>query len=200
MRLGPASSKISRDHGSEVFHPAAHRFIGNHDPAFSQQVLDIAEAEGEPGIQPDGLLNDYGWEAISGVADLGHDEHLRPQIPAHKPNNVTMPGQLLLRRDYGARLAEYFEAFHNSPWLGHLLKLEAIRLSAIPYKQNTPLRCVERVHRIEVLAESPGNQRLPIRVDFDVCGVGRWQHDVSILLPASTNKKYTSGTPPNSAR
>ena len=91
MRLGPASSKISRDHGSEVFHPAAHRFIGNHDPAFSQQVLDIAEAEGEPGIQPDGLLNDYGWEAISGVADLGHDGHLRPQIPAHKPNNVTMP-------------------------------------------------------------------------------------------------------------
>ena len=67
------------------------RFIGNHDPAFSQQVLDIAEAEGEPGIQPDGLLNDYGWEAISGVADLGHDGHLRPQIPAHKPNNVTMP-------------------------------------------------------------------------------------------------------------
>ena len=65
MRLGPASSKISRDHGSEVFHPAAYRFIGNHDPAFSQQVLDIAEAEGEPGIQPDGLLNDYGWEAIA---------------------------------------------------------------------------------------------------------------------------------------
>ena len=76
MRLGPASSKISRDHGSEMFHPAAYRFIGNHDPAFNQQVLDIAEAEGEPGIQPDGLLNDYGWEAISGVADLGHDGHL----------------------------------------------------------------------------------------------------------------------------
>ena len=75
-----------------------HRFIGNHDPAFSQQVLDIAEAEGEPGIQPDGLLNDYGWEAISGVADLGHDGHLRPQIPAHKPNNVTMPSHVKQNR------------------------------------------------------------------------------------------------------
>src|SRR6266545_5283076 len=91
MRLGPASSKISRDHGSEVFHPAAHRLVGNHDPAFSQQVLDIAEAEGEPGIEPDGLLNDHGWEAISGVTDLGHDGHLRPQIAADKPNNVTKP-------------------------------------------------------------------------------------------------------------
>ena len=74
------------DHGSEVFHPAAHRLVGNHDPAFSQQVLDIAEAEGEPGIEPDGLLNDHGWEAISGVTDLGHDGHLRPQITADKLN------------------------------------------------------------------------------------------------------------------
>jgi hypothetical protein len=50
-----------------VFHPAAYRLVGNHDPAFSQQVLDIAEAEGEPGIESDGLLNDHGWEAISGI-------------------------------------------------------------------------------------------------------------------------------------
>jgi len=91
MRLGPASSKVSRDHGSEVFYPAAYRLIGNPDPTFSQQVLDIAKAEGEPGIEPDGLLNDHGWEAISGVADLGHDGHLRPQFIADKPNNVTMP-------------------------------------------------------------------------------------------------------------
>jgi hypothetical protein len=89
--LGPASSKVSRDHGSEVFHPAAYRLIGNHDPALSQQVLDIAEAEGEPNIEPDALLNDYGWEAISGVADLGHYPHLRPRILADKPVNVTKP-------------------------------------------------------------------------------------------------------------
>src|SRR5215470_2260511 len=91
MRLGPASSKVSRDHGSEVFYPAAYRLIGNRDPTFSQQVLDIAKAEGEPGIEPDGLLTDHGWKAISGVADLGHDGHLRPQFIADKPNNVTIP-------------------------------------------------------------------------------------------------------------
>ena len=76
--------------------PAAHRLIGDYDPALSQQVLDIAEAEGEPGIKPDGLLNDYGWEAISGVADLCHGGHLRPQITGDKPNNVTMPLDLML--------------------------------------------------------------------------------------------------------
>jgi hypothetical protein len=71
MRLGPTASKIGCDQGSEVFHPAAYRLVGGHDPAFSQQVLDIAEAEGEAGIEPDGLLDDHGWEAISGVANLG---------------------------------------------------------------------------------------------------------------------------------
>src|SRR6476660_4253952 len=90
MRLGPAP-KISRDHGSEVFHPATDRLVGDHDPTFGQQVLDIAEAEGEPGIEPDGLLDDYRWEAISGVTDLCHDRGLRPHLAADKPNNVTMP-------------------------------------------------------------------------------------------------------------
>ena len=65
MRLGPASSKVSCDRRSEVSHPAAHRLIGHHDAALSQQVLDIPEAEGKPGIEPDGLLNNHGWEAIS---------------------------------------------------------------------------------------------------------------------------------------
>jgi hypothetical protein len=44
MGLGPASSKVRRDHGCDVFHPAAYRLVGNHDPEFSQQVLDIAES------------------------------------------------------------------------------------------------------------------------------------------------------------
>src|SRR6476661_7351029 len=91
MRLGPAASKVSCDRRSEVSHPAAHRLIGHHDSALSQQVLDIPEAEGKPGIEPDGLLNNHGWEAIPGVADFAHERHLWPQISAGKLNNVTMP-------------------------------------------------------------------------------------------------------------
>ena len=91
MRLGPAPSKVSCDQGTEVIHPATHRFIGSDDPALSQQILDIAKAEAEPGIEPDGLLNDHGGKAVSGVADLGHNGRLPPGITADKPNNVTMP-------------------------------------------------------------------------------------------------------------
>ena len=59
---------------SEVVHPAAHRLVGDRDPALGQQVLDIAEAQGETGIKPDGLLDDHRREAITAVADLGHHE------------------------------------------------------------------------------------------------------------------------------
>jgi hypothetical protein len=34
--------------------------VAHHDAAHSQQVLDIPEAEGKPGIEPDGLLNNHG--------------------------------------------------------------------------------------------------------------------------------------------
>ena len=37
------------------------------------------------------MLDDHRRVAISGVANLGHDKGLRPQIIAGKPNNVTMP-------------------------------------------------------------------------------------------------------------
>ena len=91
--------------------------------------------------------------------------------------------------DLGARFAQYFDVFRNSPWLGHLLKLEVIRQAAIPYRNEimkreyTPLQCVERVWSVEVLAETPTNKRIPVRVDLDVHGVGRWQSEISIFIP-----------------
>jgi hypothetical protein len=53
-------------------------------------------------------------------------------------------------------------------------------------REYTPLRCVERVWGIEVLAEATTNGWLQVRVDFDVCGVGRWQSNLSICVPSAT--------------
>jgi hypothetical protein len=97
-------------------------------------------------------------------------------------------GELLFHRDYGTRLAEYYDAFRSSPWLGHLLKLEAVRQAAIPYhdqvlnRHYTPLRCVEQVISLDVLAEAPAGNRLPIKVVFTVNGVGRWERELSIFI------------------
>jgi phage baseplate assembly protein W len=99
-------------------------------------------------------------------------------------------GEMMFQRDYGVRIADYFDAFRGSPWLAQLLKLEVIRQAAIPYhdevqgRQYTPLYCVERVKSIEVLGDNATNKWVPVRVDFDVRGIGRWQCDLSICVPS----------------
>jgi hypothetical protein len=100
-------------------------------------------------------------------------------------------GESPFHLEFGTRFAEYYSEFRASLWLARLLKLEVIRQASIPYcdpvinRQITPLRCVERVYGIEALATEPSNQWLPIRVDFEVKGVGRWRKDVSACILAS---------------
>src|ERR1700738_2011878 len=55
-------------------HPASHGLIGHEDPTLSQQILDVAEAQGEPDIKPDRLLDDFGREAVAAITDVGHHE------------------------------------------------------------------------------------------------------------------------------
>jgi hypothetical protein len=97
-------------------------------------------------------------------------------------------GESPFNPEFGTRLAEYYELYRASPWLGRLIKLEVIRQAAIPYKDPalgcayTPLYCVERVHDVEVLAEEPQGAWLPFRFDLDVTGLGRWSADISIQI------------------
>ena len=50
----------SRDRGTEFQHPAPHRLVGDFEPSFGQQFLDIAVAQGEAEIQPNRVLDDLG--------------------------------------------------------------------------------------------------------------------------------------------
>jgi hypothetical protein len=97
-------------------------------------------------------------------------------------------GESPLEPGFGIRFFEYFETHRGSPWLGLLMKLDVIRQAAIPHKdilkrQHTPLQCVTRVNNVELMSEAPTNNRLPIRVDFIVQGVGPWQRDLSVYMP-----------------
>ena len=89
---------------------------------------------------------------------------------------------------FGGRIAEYFAEFNDSPWLGDLLKLEVIRLAAIPYRDTTlnreytPLQAVSRVRDVSVLPPTERN-RLPIRLDLEVEGIGRWTQEIVVLVP-----------------
>jgi hypothetical protein len=93
----PSLVKIGRDPGSKMIDPSSHGFIGDCDSAFRQQILDVAEAQSESGIQPDRLLNDHGRKAVTGVADFGHhegNEGLSARGQARQAPNVTMPKRL----------------------------------------------------------------------------------------------------------
>lgn len=97
-------------------------------------------------------------------------------------------GDSLFDPDFGTRIGEYYEVLGTSPWFGQLLKLEAIRLAAIPYsdsldnRQYTAFQCVQRVYAVDVRGE-PISGRMPIQVVFQVNGIGRWSHDLDIFLP-----------------
>ena len=60
------------DHRSQMVHPAPDGLIGDHDPAFRQQIFDVAEAQREPNIEPDRVLDDFGREAVAAIADCDH--------------------------------------------------------------------------------------------------------------------------------
>lgn len=98
-------------------------------------------------------------------------------------------GESVFNPTVGIRFFEYCEAFKESPWLSLLLTLDVIRQAAIPFRdkilktQHTPLQCVTRVRGFELLSGTPVKYRLPVRVDFDVQGVGRWQRELSVYMP-----------------
>jgi hypothetical protein len=92
---------------------------------------------------------------------------------------------------FGMRFFEYFEAYRGTPWLDLLFKLDVVRQASIPFKDgsmgrvHTPLQCVTRVRNVELLADMPTKNRLPVRVDFDVQGIGPWTRELSVHVPTA---------------
>src|SRR6266436_300444 len=83
----------SRDRGTEFPHPAPHACVGDVEPSFGQQLLNIAVAQGEAEIEPDRVLDDLGWEAVAAVAERSHGDILPDTPPASDPVSVTMPSR-----------------------------------------------------------------------------------------------------------
>ncbi len=111
-------------------------------------------------------------------------------FPQHVQSALSMQlGENPLSPGAGIRFFEYFEEYRASSWLSRLMMLDVIREASIPYTSEilnrtyTQLRCVTRVRGFELLSETPTNHRLPIRIDLEVEGLGRWQGVLSIYIP-----------------
>lgn len=98
-------------------------------------------------------------------------------------------GERVMHPGFGSRLGEYYDLFQQTPWLEQLIKLEAVRLASIPYRQAaapqeyTPFQCVERVVSVELLAKEHTDYWLPARIELEVVGIGRWTEDIPLLIP-----------------
>src|SRR5712664_69210 len=67
-----AFTQVRCDHRPEMVYPAPNGLVGDRNAALCQQVFDVAQAQGEPEVEPDRLLNDLGWESVAAVADSLH--------------------------------------------------------------------------------------------------------------------------------
>ena len=82
MRLQATLAQVGCDDGSEIIHPPPDGLLRDHNSALGEQVFDVAEAEREPEVQPNRLVNDLRRE-VACVADFLHPLGYRAaQAPA----------------------------------------------------------------------------------------------------------------------
>jgi hypothetical protein len=63
----PATAQAVSKAGGEFLAPASHRLVRDDDTAFSQDQLNITQAEAEHVVQPDGVADDLGREPMTVV-------------------------------------------------------------------------------------------------------------------------------------
>ena len=60
-------SQLAGNDGAELRSPTADRLVGHVDTTLGEQVLDVAVAQSEAEIEPDGLLDDDARQAVAAV-------------------------------------------------------------------------------------------------------------------------------------
>ena len=61
----PPTAKLPGEQRPELQHPTPDRFIGDIQPALGEQILDVAEAEGEAKVQPYRMPDDVRREFVA---------------------------------------------------------------------------------------------------------------------------------------
>jgi len=119
-----ALAQPSRDRQAELQHPAPHGFVGDVEPAFGQQFLDIAIAQGEAEIEPDRMLDDLGREAMAAIAersraDILSDPPVVPDLVGHIAYKLVREERYVVNFfQKGTRFAAGADLPHPGSWLG----------------------------------------------------------------------------------
>src|SRR5229473_704706 len=76
-RARTAPPQSPSDRRSEFEHPTANALVGDVEPTLGKELLNIAIAQGETKVQPDGVLDDDRWKAMQTIGDYSHTRSLR---------------------------------------------------------------------------------------------------------------------------
>jgi hypothetical protein len=71
----------SSDRGAKLQHLTSYRFIGDVEPAFGEQFLHVAVAQGETEIEPDRVLDDLRRKAMAAIAEQSHAATVTSERP-----------------------------------------------------------------------------------------------------------------------
>jgi hypothetical protein len=147
-------------------------------PRTTVQSLGRDHALNEDGDDVDLSTGDLRW--VRGLDRLPQHIQICLGVLRGRESDLTHP-------QVGGLFSEYLALYGGTPWFSGLVKLEVIRLAALPSPDDddggsTELRCVERVYDVELLAQAPVGNRLLMRLVLDVAGVGRWTRDVKVFV------------------
>jgi hypothetical protein len=81
-RTRTALAESSREHRPELEDPTPDRLVRDIETPRGEQLLDVAVAQGEAEIQPDGVLDDEGREPVPAIAGRDHPAMLPPFVAA----------------------------------------------------------------------------------------------------------------------
>jgi hypothetical protein len=83
-RLRPQPPKIAGEGRPKPHHPATDGFERGLDAALGQELLDVAVAQREAQVKPNGVPDDLGQELVAGIGDWLHPATL-PTIVCGRP-------------------------------------------------------------------------------------------------------------------
>ena len=91
-RSWPPTLNPPRIGPTEFQDPSSNCLIRDVETTLGKQVLNVPIAQRETAIEPDGMLDDDRWKAVTTVGYLAHPETLKHRPCRSHAVNVTMPG------------------------------------------------------------------------------------------------------------
>ena len=151
-RSWPPTLNPPRIGPTEFQDPSSNCLIRDVETTLGKQVLNVPIAQRETAIEPDGMLDDDRWKAVTTVGYLAHPETLKHRQCRSHAVNVTMPsygltGQPATPRTASQKMDQFYAALwtYFAPPLTTMISVAPSRAS-----KRTLTRC---------MSPSPGSRR-----------------------------------------